>query len=100
MLAPVAVSALAAATILLFTASKSIRPLAAVPVGMWTKASIPALSELAQEAEEAEPIGKADRPMAGQSDLWDWASLAALVYEIPPAGPGKLLNELHTAESR
>src|SRR6516165_733974 len=28
------------------------------------------------------------------------ASLASLVYEILPAGPGKLLNDLHIAESR
>jgi hypothetical protein len=28
------------------------------------------------------------------------ASLAPLIYEIFPAGPGKLLNELHIAESR
>jgi hypothetical protein len=27
-------------------------------------------------------------------------SLAALIYAILPAGPGKLLNELHVAESR
>src|SRR5260370_34220003 len=28
------------------------------------------------------------------------ASLAQLIYEIFPAGPGKLVNELHTAERR
>lgn len=28
------------------------------------------------------------------------ASLAALIYEIFPAGPGKLVNELHVAKSQ
>ena len=34
----------------------------AVPVGMWAKASISPLVELAREAGEAPPVGKADRP--------------------------------------
>ena len=38
--------------------------------------------------------------MLGPLDLCDRASLAPLVYEILPAGPGKLLNELHIAKSR
>jgi len=32
------------------------------PVGMWAKASISSLFELAREAGEAEPVGAADRP--------------------------------------
>ena len=32
------------------------------PVGMWAKASISPLFELAREAGEAEPVGAADRP--------------------------------------
>jgi hypothetical protein len=60
--APLAATAMAGLTILLFTPSIS-NPLSAVaPVGMWAKASIPPLSELAREAGEAEPVGKADRP--------------------------------------
>ena len=36
--------------------------------------------------------------MVGPLDLRDEASLAVLVYEIPPAGPEKLRNELHGTE--
>jgi hypothetical protein len=36
--------------------------LLAGPVGMWAKASISPLFELAREAREAEPVGAADRP--------------------------------------
>jgi len=36
--------------------------LLAGPVGMWAKASISPLFELAREAGEAEPVGAADRP--------------------------------------
>jgi hypothetical protein len=60
--APIAVGALACVTILLFTPSISISLLAVVPVGIWAKASISLLSELAREAGEAVPFGEADRP--------------------------------------
>jgi hypothetical protein len=36
--------------------------LAVVPVGMWAKASISPLFELAREAGEAQPVGEADCP--------------------------------------
>jgi len=63
MSAPLVVSALAgAAMILLFTLSISNPLLAVAPVGIWAKASISPPSELAREAGEAEPVGIADRP--------------------------------------
>src|SRR5437660_10408597 len=62
MSAPIAVSAMADATVLPFTGSMSNPLLAAVPVGMWSKASISRLSERAREAGEAQPVGNADRP--------------------------------------
>jgi hypothetical protein len=37
-------------------------PVLVGPVGMWAKASISPLFELAREAGEAEPVGAADRP--------------------------------------
>jgi len=41
----------------------NLNPLLTVaPVGMWAKASISPPSGLAGEAEEAEPVGNADRP--------------------------------------
>src|SRR5229473_1722259 len=40
----------------------SISSFAVVPVGMWAKASISPLFELAREAGEAETVGGADRP--------------------------------------
>jgi len=40
----------------------SILGLVVVPVGMWAKASICPFFELAREAGEAQPVGKADRP--------------------------------------
>jgi len=46
----------------LFTSSRSNPRLVVVPVGMWAKASISPLSELAREAGEAQPVGNADRP--------------------------------------
>jgi tetratricopeptide (TPR) repeat protein len=60
--APIAAAAMAGLTILLFTSSISNPLLAVAPVGMWAKASISPLSELAREAGVAEPVGKADRP--------------------------------------
>jgi hypothetical protein len=36
--------------------------LTVAPVGMWAKASISPLSELAREVGEAQPVGNADRP--------------------------------------
>ena len=54
--------ATAGSTNVLFISSISNPLLMAVPVGMWAKASISPPSELAREAEEAEPVGKADRP--------------------------------------
>ena len=60
--APIAATAMAGSTILLFASSISNPLLAVAPVGMWAKASISPLSELAREAGEAEPVGKADSP--------------------------------------
>src|SRR6516165_11377452 len=60
--APIAGGATAGLTGLLFTSSLSNPWLVGVPVGMWAKASISPLSELAREAEEAQPVGDADRP--------------------------------------
>jgi hypothetical protein len=37
--------------------------------------------------------------MAGPLDFATAGSLAPLIYEIRPAGPGKLFNQLHTAEA-
>ena len=63
MWAPIAVDATAGLTSLPFTLSMSNPWLVAVPVGMWAKASILLLSELAaREAGEAQPVGNADRP--------------------------------------
>ena len=62
MAAPVAVTAMADATILLFESSKSDLLLAVVPVGMWAKASISAFFERARETREAQPVGEADYP--------------------------------------
>ena len=62
MSAPIVVIAVAGAAPLLFKSSTSIPLLIVVPVGMWAKASISLLSELAREAGEAQPVGKADRP--------------------------------------
>jgi len=61
------VSATAGSVSLLFTSSISNPLLAAVPVGMWAKASISPRCELAREAAEAEPVGNADRdsPLEG-----------------------------------
>src|SRR5437016_13267059 len=50
MSAPIAVGAMAGSMILLFTSSFSNPLLAVVPGGMWAKASISPLSELAREA--------------------------------------------------
>jgi hypothetical protein len=47
---------------LLFTSSILNPVLVVAPVGMWSKASISPLSELAREAGEAQPVGGADRP--------------------------------------
>ena len=55
MSAPIAFGAMASSTSLLFTPSISNPLLAVVPVGMWAKASISPLSELAREAGEAQP---------------------------------------------
>src|SRR6202030_2506780 len=60
--APIAVTATAGATRPLSESSISIPLLAVVPVGMWAKASISPLSELAREAGESQPVGEADRP--------------------------------------
>ena len=49
-------------TSLLFTSSISNPLLAVVPVGMWAKARVSLLSELAREAGEAQPVGNADPP--------------------------------------
>src|ERR1700751_2833314 len=54
MSAPIIVGAVAGATPLLFESSTSIALLTVVPVGMWAKASISPLSELAREAGEAQ----------------------------------------------
>src|SRR5215470_2291397 len=62
MSAPIAVGATAGLTSLRFTSSISNPLLVVVPVGMWAKASISPLSELAREAGEAQPVGNADRP--------------------------------------
>ena len=62
MSAPIAVSAMADAMVLPVTSSISSPLFAVVPVGMWAKAGISRLSELAREAGEAEPVGTADRP--------------------------------------
>ena len=62
MWAPIAVDATAGLTSLPLTLSMSNPWLVAVPVGMWAKASISSLSELAREAGEAQPVGNADRP--------------------------------------
>ena len=51
--APIAGTATAGATRLLSESSISIPLLAVVPMGMWAKASISPLSELAREAGEA-----------------------------------------------
>src|ERR1700694_615213 len=64
MSAPVAVTAMADATILLFESSKSDLLLAVVPVGMWAKASISAFFERARETREAQPVGGADCPQS------------------------------------
>jgi hypothetical protein len=56
MSAPIAVSATAGSTSLLFTAPISNPLLAAALVGMWAKASISPPSELAREAGEALPV--------------------------------------------
>jgi hypothetical protein len=61
-MAPIIVGAVAGATPLLFELSTSIALLIVVPVGMWAKASISPLSELAREVGEAQPVGTADRP--------------------------------------
>jgi hypothetical protein len=66
MSAPIVVSATADVTLLPFTLSISNPLLAAASVGMWAaKAGISPLFELAREAgeaQEAQPIGKVDRP--------------------------------------
>jgi hypothetical protein len=62
MSAPIVVIAVAGAAPLLFKSSTSIPLLIVVLVGMWAKASISPLSELAREAGEAQPVGNADRP--------------------------------------
>src|SRR5215470_2149260 len=62
MSAPIAVGATAGLKSLRFTSSISNPLLVVVPVGMWAKASISPLSELAREAGEAQPVGNADRP--------------------------------------
>src|SRR5437868_1610381 len=64
MSAPIVVIAVAGAAPLLFKSSPSIPLLIVVPVGMWAKASISPLSELAREAGEAQPVGSADRPLS------------------------------------
>src|SRR5438552_19165948 len=64
MSAPIVVIAVAGAAPLLFKSSTSIVLLTVVPVGMWAKASISPLSELAREAGEAQPVGTADRPQS------------------------------------
>ena len=57
MSAPIIVSAVAGAMALFFPSS-ILNPLSAVgPVGMWAKASISPLSELAREVGEAQPVG-------------------------------------------
>ena len=61
MSAPIIVSAAAGATPLLFESSICIALLTVVPVGMWAKASISLLSELAREAGEAQPVGEAPK---------------------------------------
>src|SRR5215469_15773112 len=66
MSAPIAVIALADAANLSSTSSISSPLLAAAPVGMWAKASISSLVELAREAGEAEPVGNAARPAGGR----------------------------------
>jgi hypothetical protein len=62
MSAPIAVDATAGSTSLPFTSSLANSLLVVVPVGMWAKASIFWLSELAREAGQAPPLGNADRP--------------------------------------
>jgi hypothetical protein len=57
-------SAVADATVGSVESSLSISLLAVVPVGMWAKASISPLFELAREAVEAQPVSEADRPRA------------------------------------
>jgi hypothetical protein len=74
MSAPIIVGAVAGATPLLFEASISIALLTAVPVGMWAKASISPLFELAREAGEAETVGAADRPLYPPAVLADCAA--------------------------
>src|SRR5215472_21361 len=71
MSAPITVTGATGSTNLPFTSSISHPLLVVVPVGMWAKASISLLSELAREAGEAQPVGNADRPhvhrLAGRS---------------------------------
>src|SRR5207302_6532611 len=67
MSAPIAVIALAGAAILPLTSSILNPLLAEAPVGMWAKASISPLSELAWEAGEAEPTHLLSRLVLGQT---------------------------------
>jgi hypothetical protein len=92
MSAPIAVSATAGSVILPFTSSISILVLAAVPVGMWAKASISPLSELAGEAQpRSSTYPQAFLVTLPQRSIAETLVLALLIVEAEPiadAGPG------------
>jgi hypothetical protein len=65
---------------------------------MWAKASISPLSELAREAGEAEPVGKADRPYIHRPSWYilprraiaEALMLALLIVEVEPGADASL----------